>query len=205
MLTQVVRNKSKRTRVIAIVAGLALLLGGGVTWALWPKNPRDIIAQLDNDPRKVWQAVEDGKISRDDAREAMRERFEAEETKRVDEFFALPPGPQRDKYLDQQIDEMQKRMREWQQRASTQPTSRPARDRDGPSSRPSDVERQRRMAERDDRTPPAQRAKRVEFRAAMMKRMQERGIQPPGGRWGGGGPGGGRGGGPGGGGRPGAR
>jgi hypothetical protein len=199
MLTHVVHNKSGRTRVIAIVASLALLLCGGVTWAFWPKDPKDIIAQLDNDPRKIRQAVEDGKITRDDARDAMRERFEAEETKRVDEFFALPPGPQRDKYLDQQIDEMQRRMREWQERASTQPTSRPARDRDGPSTRPSDAERQRRMAERDDRTPPAQRAKRVEFRAAMMKRMQERGIQPPGGRWGGG-TGGGRGG-PGGGGR----
>lgn len=198
-MTPQIQKRSKRTRIIAVSVALLVLVGGGVTWALRPKDPAKVLAEIGNDRDKIRQAVDEGRISREDVWEVMRERREAEETKRVDAFFALPPGKERDKYLDKMIDEMESRRREWQQRAATQPSTRPARDRDGPSTRPSDAERQRRMAMRDDSTPPAQRAKRVEFRAAMMKRMQERGIQPGRGGWGGGF--GGRGGGPGGGGR----
>ena len=190
------RNGSRRGKIFAIAVSVVLLIGGSVTWALWPKDRQKLVAELGGDRDKIREAVDSGKITRDEARDAMRQRWEAEQTKRVNDFFALPPGKERDKYLDRVIDEMEARRRDWEQRRSTtQPTTRPMPD--GPATRPTDAQRARGRAERGDRTPPDQRAKRAEFMSAMMKRMQQRGITPGrsgGGGWGGGGGGRGRGG-----------
>lgn len=156
------------------------------------------------------KAVEAGEITRDQAWAAGREAMEKMMKERVDGFFNTPVK-ERDKYLDKLIDEELKRQKEWEARRkewearqATQPTTRP----DRGERRGGDGERR----EQDrgtpggggmrggDNTSPVDRAKQQEFRAAMQRRAQERGVElgRGGGRggWGGGrGPGGGGGGG----------
>ncbi len=190
-------TRTSRVRTILVTAGVVVALvalSAGV-WAMWRAHSRDkLLAALKDDPRKLRQAVEDGQISREDARETMADASEARMNKTMDDYFALPAGKERDKYLDKMIDEQEAMRRRWQQRAATQPSTRPARDRDErPTSRPAGDWQQRR-AERADRTPPERQAKRAEFTRAMMQRRTERGLPtgggPGGGGWRGGGGGG---------------
>lgn len=197
----------KRKDVI-IPASLAFVaLAGGATFALWPKNYDKLVAELaQKGPEEIRKAVDSGQVPREIAWEAFGAAREAEMQKRVDGYFALQTDRERQQYIDKVIDEMQARMREFERnRPATRPTGVNGprdgnRDRRGPGTQPSEAdraERERRRAQRADSTPPAQRAQRVEFMAAMRKRMTERGIQMPGGGRGfggfGGGPGGGRG------------
>lgn len=154
---------------------------------------------------QVRKAVDSGQFTWDQMRQAGREAWEKAEKERMTAYFNTP-AKDRDKYLDKLIDEMQKRMKEFEaMREKMGPTTRPNwgdRQRgDGPTTRPDGERRERGMGGpggRGDSTSPVDRAMNQEFRAALFKRMQERGIQMPGRGFGG--FGGGRGGGPGGGG-----
>ena len=202
MLMSVVNRKGSPTlrRAIAWAAALGLVVGITVgAWAMWRSHSKQkLLASLKDDPRKVREAVQQGQISREDARDVMMDAFEARMNKTMDEYFALD-AKAREKYLDKLIDEQEAMRRQWQQRAATQPATRPTTrpDRgDRPATRPAG-DMQQRMRERADRTPPERTARRAEFMAAMMQRRMERGLQ--GGPGGGGGWGGARGGGGGGG------
>lgn len=179
----------------------ALVAGGGVTYALWPTNYDKLAAELaKKGPEEMRKAVESGQIPREVAWEAFGAAREMEMQKQMNTFFALKTPADRNKFLDKMIDEQQARMREWQQRATTRP-ARPEGERRerGPTTQPDEARRkemEQRRNERADKQSPTQRAQRVEFMMAMRKRMEERGMQMPGGGGmrGFGGPGGGRGG-----------
>ena len=180
---------ARRRRVVVSVVAVVLVLGLSYgAWAMWRSHGKQkLLASIKDDPRKMRDAVEQGQISREEAGELRWEMMEARMDKTMGEYFALPPA-QREKFLDKMIDDMQARGREWQRRAASQPSTRPERDRGGdrPTTGPSE-ERRRQMAARGDSTPPEKRAQRAEFRAAMMARMQARGMTPGRGGWGGGG------------------
>jgi hypothetical protein len=202
MLMSAVKSKgaahAKWRRIVAWAAAACVVVGISVAgWSMWRAHARaQLLASIKDDPRKMRDAVEQGQISREDAWQAMGEAREAQMNKVMDDYFALAPKD-REKYLDKLIDEQEAMRRQWQQRATTRPSTRPAReDRPTPASRPAG-DWQRRANERADRTPPERQAKRAEFMAAMMQRRMERGLQggPGRGGWGGGGRGGGGGGG----------
>jgi hypothetical protein len=144
---------------------------------------------------QVRKAVDAGEISREQAWAAGREMMEKAEKERMTAYFNTA-AKDRDKYLDKLIDERLKMMKEWQaRRAAEGPTTRPNREERGPTTRPEGERREGGPGggARGDNQSPVDRAMNQEFRAALMRRMQERGIQMPGrGGWGGGrGPGGG--------------
>lgn len=196
--------------ITAAVATAAL--AGGATLALWPKNYEKMATELaKKSPEELRKAVDSGQIPREVAWEAFGEARRVEMEQRIDGYFALKTPQDRQKYLDKMIDEMEAQRKRWEtERAQRQQQAGQTGPRDrGPTSRPTtrpgdDKERQQRMMARMDSRPAARQAQMIEFRNAMTKRMQERGIQSPM-RGFGGGPGGGFGGGrgPGGGGGPG--
>ncbi|MGH7179655.1 MAG: hypothetical protein ACREJC_19930 [Tepidisphaeraceae bacterium] len=185
--------KRRHKAIWLAVAALLVALGAGGTYAFWPKNHDKLLAQIGDDREKLRKAVDDGQLTRDEVRDAMWQRREAETDKQVDGYFALPTQKERDKYLDKMIDGMEARRKEFERRAATQPARNRDRER-GPTTGPTTQPRQdwqQRMAQRQDNTPPDKRAQRIEFRRAMQQRMTQRGIAPPqGGRggFGGGGP-----------------
>lgn len=161
-----------------------------------------IVTQGPGGFEEIRKAVDSGQITREQAWSAGREAMEARMQKEMDGFFGTP-AKDRDKYLDKLIDEIQKRMKEMEaRRAAEGPTTRPnwggpPRDGNGPTTRPDRGPGG--GGGRGDNASPVQRAQRQEFMAAMMRRMQERGIQMGRGMgmggWGRGGGGGGPGGG----------
>lgn len=210
MITSKSKTSGAHKKVWIIVAALSTAaVAGGATFALWNKGDADLKRATDlarKGPEELRKAVDAGQIPREVAWEAFGEARRVEFEKRIDGYFALTTQRDRQKYLDQMIDEMEAQRKRWeaeraqrQQQAGQQGQGR--RRGDGPTSRPTtrpadDRERQQRMMARSDAQPAARRAQMIEFRNAMSKRMQERGIQNPM-RGFGGGPGGGFGGGPG--------
>lgn len=211
------RAKHRKVMMIAaplLVAGIATAGYFGVRgWRASSQQAmaKDIVAKaMANGPSRegfeqVRKAVDSGQITREAAWAAGREAWEKAEKERMTGYFNTP-AKDRDKYLDKLIDDMQKMRKEWEARRAAQAQEpRPERRREeNPTTRPEGERREgQRMGggARGDSQSPVDRAMNQEFRAAMMKRMQERGIQMggrggPGGGWGGGrGPGGGGGGG----------
>ena len=192
------KGSPKLRRALAWAAALGVVVGICIgAWAMYRAHAKEkLLASLKDDPRRVREAVRDGQITRDDARDVMMDAAEARWNKTTDEYFALD-AKGREKYLDKLIDEQEAMRRQWQQRAATQPTSRPSTRpawADRPTTQPAG-DMQRRMRERADRTPPERTARRAEFMAAMMQRRVERGLSNGGpGGWGGGRGGGGGGG-----------
>lgn len=193
-------DRRKKRRAVASIAGLFLVAGiasaGYFGWAHYQKAKADALAaQLAaEDPGKLFAAVQNGELTREQAREAGRQQWERREQEAMAGYFKTPAAD-REKYLDKMIDEMQKEMErrrtEWMRnRPTTGPATQPDWRRDrGPASRPSEAEMQARGRARADNTSPLQRAQQSEFRTALMARMQARGIQGPFGRgpggWGG--------------------
>jgi uncharacterized membrane protein YgcG len=199
----------RRIRIIS-AALLVVLIAGGATWAirihLKANQKAETLASLTKDPRQMFQAVRDGKIDREEARDAMEKAWEERQNKQMDEYFAMKTQADRDKYLDKMIDEMEARRKEWERRAATQPTTRPARrattgPTTGPTTRPNRPNDPGRQLNRVQGGNPVRNAQRAAFMNAMRQRMSQRGIQPGRGGFGGGGRGFGGGGGGGGGGR----
>jgi len=189
-------------RKIAAVALVALLVLTAAAWGIKRKMDANakasLLASLQQDPRKMREAVDAGKISRDEGREAMQAMFEQRMDKQMDDYFSLKSAQDRTKYLDKLIDEQESRRKEWEQRAATRPTTQP-RPRPttgpttGPSTRPNRPFDPARQLDRMQGGNPVRKAQRAEFMAAMRQRRAQRGLSNGGGPggWGGGGRGGG--------------
>ena len=93
---------------------------------------------------------------------------------RIEKYFSLPPE-QRVAYLDQAIDRMQARMAQ----RRTQPSRQGSAASGGRGGRRGGFMTPARLRNRIEKTEPIKRAKSVEFRKAMRKRMKERGITFP--------------------------
>ncbi len=110
----------------------------------------------------------------------MGQQFE----KRMDDFFALPPGPQRDAYLDRIIDQMEARRNRATTRqaaggnaaANGQRGGRGNWGGGGRGGRNGGVDPAR-MKRRIERSSPERRTKFAEFSAALRARRQQRGLQ----------------------------
>ncbi|WP_145258455.1 hypothetical protein [Planctomycetes bacterium Pan216] len=193
--------KQKRTMLLSI--GVAPLLLGGALWAWWPfGDPQVVQARalakqaFSEEARKLpeEQRRELGKQFRDHMEsltpEQRREVFNNEDRRRRDEerlnaFFLMPPE-KRTEYLDNMIDEMQKRRKEWEKRRKERAQNESARkdSKDGRGNDRRRGDRPRRTAEdrvnrRQDRlndSSAQERAKRTEFFTQLRNRMKERGI-----------------------------
>lgn len=211
------RAKQRKIMMIAAPLLIAAVATGSYfgikSWRAASQEARanEIVAKaMANGPspqafQEVRKAVDSGQITWQQMWQAGRGAWEKAEQERMKGYFNTP-AKEREKYLDKIIDDMIKQRQQWEAaRAAMGPTTRPnwggqrERGQDRPTTRPADGERRERGmggGGRGDSMSPVDRAMNQEFRAAMQRRMEQRGIQMRG-RWGGGG--GGRG--PGGGGR----
>lgn len=113
-------------------------------------------------------------------RENMHSTLRAHMEQRLNEYFELPPGEQT-AYLDRMIDRMYQR-RERRDRDGGRADAGRAGRRDGDSDRHRRGGRRgptpERLKRRLEHSTPEMRAKFVEFRKALRRRMEERGIEP---------------------------
>lgn len=133
----------------------------------------------------LLEAYRDGRIDDDLRRSAMRNIGPVIMRKRLDEYFALPPGPQRTAYMDRQIDQME------QQRALVEAARAARAARNSPAEGGGQQQQQDQprgparwmasaaaMKERLESIPPDQQARMAEFINDMRKRREERGLPP---------------------------
>ncbi|MCC6422209.1 MAG: hypothetical protein IT447_01920 [Phycisphaerales bacterium] len=198
-------DRRKIKKITSICAGVLVVLGlSGWLWSrrmpspnaspktivqfiaterfasLPPDQQQPYLDALDKIPwserRQVFQQANLNDEERHAAFEnTMGRQFE----KRMDEFFALPVGPQRDAYLDRIIDQMEAR----RQRATTRQAStggnatanisgqHGGRGHWGGGNNPA------RMKNRIERSSPEMRTKFAEFHAALRARRAQRGLQ----------------------------
>lgn len=131
-----------------------------------------------SDRRQVFQQA---KLSDEERHAAFENTMGRQFEKRMDEFFALPAGPQRDAYLDRIIDQMESR----RQRATTRQaaggnnTANTAGQRGGRGNRGGGRggNNPARMKNRIERSSPEMRTKFAEFHAALRARRAQRGLQ----------------------------
>ncbi len=213
------RASSNRKTIVVLVAASLLVLGGaafGVVSLVKARRsavPAEFtIAALKadaKDPHKMFEKVHEA-MSRpelsDQQREAIHDNaravMEAQMDVRMNAYFAAPQA-QRKAIIDRDLDEMQARMKEWQQRrprdeSGRAPGDRPQgsarRDAQAPGSPPpgggpqadrrggprgdhnsTPQERKTRSESRD----PDKTARRTAYFTAMRQRAEERGIQMP--------------------------
>jgi len=211
-------NKKKIAIIVGVVAVVCVTASAGLYFSFKGKpddrdgrrGPRFNDGNLPKDVRdQSYDQIQAYKNSNKYKNLSEREKmmysmmtFRQEADHRVETYFTLPKEKQT-AYLDKVIDEMQDNMKKMEQMRSEFP--RPERRRD--ANEPNDPNRIQRMQERQaqrnnpsrmramrERGNPEDQAKQRQFRDAMQKRMQQRGIQMPqfGGRGGFGGGGGGR-------------
>jgi hypothetical protein len=200
-------NKSNLKKAGIIAAAAVLVLGtGALAFAMWPtavpkadapvadivkfaatekfqnlsadqKKPYiDAMEKLDWDARR--KAVET--LPEDQRREAFGNIMQAAMTQRVESYFSIQDPAARKKYLDEQIDEMEKRRAQF---ANMRPPGsvggerpqgdRPEGNRPPGGNRPDAATRQK---SRLERTSPETRQKMAEFFAAIQERRAERGL-----------------------------
>lgn len=99
----------------------------------------------------------------------MRQRMQ----QRMDDYFKSSPEEKTAK-LDESIDRMQQRMKQWEQRRASGESERPRGERPRRGhGRGFSLDR---LAERIENTPPEKRARFVQYMKDMQQRMKERGI-----------------------------
>ncbi len=197
-------SRSRRTRILA--AGIAFtLVVAGAAWGVWtatrPEVPPDPLADYSpdrlrdlarEDPGNAWRTMRDtmdrSDLTDDQRRQIamnMRDAFDSMLQERVDEYYNATPE-QKDEVLDRHIDEFQQRRREFEERReqerprddATTNNDEERRDRWRRSFRDmSQAERKTRSETRN----PDERARRMAYFSAVRNRMQQRGLQPPGG------------------------
>src|SRR5688572_29714111 len=75
----------RRLRIIAAALGIGII-AAGASWAIrahWKANQKAAVRASIKDPRVMRRAVEEGKIGREDAWEAMQKAREEQENKRM--------------------------------------------------------------------------------------------------------------------------
>ena len=210
-------NKATYKKVGIITAAAIIVLGSGaLAIAMWPapvppptasaeelvkfaatdkfaklpaaqKKPYvDALEKLSfDDRRKAAEALPE-----DQRREAFRNGMEAAMTERVNNYFALQTPAERTKYLDQMIDEMEKRRAQFANfrppnaGQQGQPDGQRREGGDRPQGNRDPAARQKSRLENSD---PATRQKMADFMAAVRERREQRGLPPmggPGGRGG---------------------
>ncbi len=214
-MTHTTTTESPARRRTALLGLVALLAAGGAAWALWDteadlsqaepnqlaKDMRENRESMTEDQRRqamerMASLTEEEKaaLEPEAQRIARRAEFRQKAQERVDNYFKTPIE-ERDKYLDETIDEMQKMMKEMEKRRAEREANGEGRERgdreggqgrrggEGGEGRP-DREGREGGGERGGRGGPggrdggnsANQAQRVEFMAALMKRAKERGI-----------------------------
>lgn len=142
---------------------------------LKPEEKKSLVTAITQDARKFIDAARNSGMSEEQRHTALRNIIMARAQEHTDHYYALPPGPQRSKYLDEVIEEMEKRRSEIQalrpEGANNSDPNRPP----GPGgpTRGINAERIKTMMES---IPPEQRARLAEFRKAISDRRQERGL-----------------------------
>ncbi len=199
-------------RKVAILIAVVVLLTGGTIWALRAPAPDPQVVKIQQmqaglraenlspDQRRqrfdqFRQAMDQLRPEqRDQVRSQMENAFRDQMMQHIDAYFALPPQ-QRTAFLDQQIDAMEQRRKQWESSRPPQDQGKAqAKDRGqgkaGPGGRGdfrnlSATERNQRRKQKLDQTKPDERAKRAAYMEAMRKRRAERGLPTmpgPGGR-----------------------
>jgi hypothetical protein len=193
----VIKPKRKVPRSAAIVA-IALLTAGAIWFAVRAglRNHQHnlVVAQLQQhiQPREVFAAVRNGQITQEDAIGLMRESPQFKRrAQEMHDYFELPPGPARKRFLDKLIDQRMKDM------VSRGNGSFPAGGPGGPGAgglpgaggangaQASKDQPQRAANHRTaflESVPPGDRAQMQQFRYDMHQQMQSRGTSGPGGR-----------------------
>jgi hypothetical protein len=124
------RQKLRRRAGIALVA-VALIVGGVLlTCGLRARRHARLLASLklaavDQDRAQLTEAVTSGRITRDEGRAIMRDAWMERQQKQMDEYFALPPGGERNQMLDKLIDDREARRRDRESRRAQNPPGNP--------------------------------------------------------------------------------
>lgn len=203
-------NRRKITKFSSISAGLLVVLGlGGWLWSrrmppptaspkalvqfiaterfanLPPDQQQPYLDALEKIPgSERWQAFRAANLNEEERHAAFENTMGRQFEKRMDEFFALPVGPQRDAYLDRIIDQMQaRRNRATTRQASANTTAnanangqRSGRGNWGGRGGHGGGNNPARMKRRIERSSPEMRTKFAEFHAALRARQQQRGL-----------------------------
>jgi hypothetical protein len=168
-------------RKTALIAIIVLLVVGGIAFAFWPKQEKKIIVlaepgksinrDIEIKPgEQVIVKTEKGDMN-------IQPLLQTHLTKVVDDFFKLPEGPQRQKYLDDIIDQQEKAKKQVadMEKAAAHPSTNPS----GATTQPTKVQiRVKGGAGVEQSLPPALRSQLAEFAAAIAKRRAERGLPP---------------------------
>lgn len=168
--TQVRRAAAMAAMLILLL--LTLILG-------WRTHQHHrLLAKLaqDRNPRQLFAAMQDGRITRDEAISIIRQSPRAQDrTRRIEDYFALPPGSARRQYLDKLIDGIAARRKQLEAKGPGPPapsgsalaSAGPGTGRMNPSSS---------RAAWFESVPPQQRAEFQQFRYDINQRMQQRGV-----------------------------
>jgi hypothetical protein len=188
---------NKRTIIISV--GVLLVLIGGIFWAVRGRadakleKVRAMGKELFSgngppDREKMGEFMRARRELSPDQQDQLHAEGEQRMNERLAGFFKLSPQEQT-AFLDERIQEDEKRRREWESRRQDQPRPPQARPAGGANGNASPARRNRTLEERLqarnkrlDRATPEQRAQRTAFRAAMDKRRKELGLpsgRPP--------------------------
>jgi hypothetical protein len=142
----------------------------------------------------MMEVARSGQLSEEEQHQAFRNAMTARMEQQMTDYFNLPEGKEREKYLDQLIDEQEKRMADHNRdQANRPPGPPPGQANQGNRGGGGGWRDPQRMKDRIENTAPDQRAKRAAFMKDMAARRQARGLPSrggPGGPGGGGGRGG---------------
>jgi hypothetical protein len=128
MSTDILRNRKVVFAAVGVVVVAGAVLGAvtrsrsGRSKGALPKDLVQAIQAESSDPHKIMETVHEAmsrpgltEEQRHELWQSARTAMEAQLDKRIDEYFAASDS-QKQAILDRQIDEMQARMKEWQQR-----------------------------------------------------------------------------------------
>ena len=148
---------------------------------LKPEEKKSLVSAITQDARKFIDAARNSGMSDDQRRDALRNIFIARAQQHVDAYYALPPGPQRAKYMDSVIDEVEQRRSEMQAMrpegaANAAGPNAPAGGPPGMGGGPMQGVNAERIKSMMESIPPEQRARFAEFRKVMSDRRKEKGL-----------------------------
>ncbi|MDB5354148.1 MAG: hypothetical protein JWN24_601 [Phycisphaerales bacterium] len=184
------RQNLRQRAGMALVA-IAVIIGGVLlARVIRARHHAQLLASLKlvavkQDRAQLTEAVNSGRITRDEGRALMRDVWAERQQKQMDEYFALPPGDERNRMLDKLIDDREARRKERDARRAAQgpPGNPPGPWAGGPGSAggppgtgngggPNAAARATRM----ESIPPASRAQFQQFRYDMNQRLAARGM-----------------------------
>jgi len=169
--------KINRKLIIVISAVVISIVAGSVVWQVGRRQgkPADFSSQKPEQIEQYLRSDEFRNLAPNTRRAYARQAFRQMMTQRAKEYCELPPE-KRTVYLDNIIDTMRARRREFESRRRE---FGPPRDGQQDRRRPRRRRRPEDMRARSESIDPASRAQMGAFRQAMRERMSQRGINPP--------------------------